>query len=138
MLNRNMIILIIGLMGVGSINAFITVTCYGSDGHIAVELLGHNHCMCPQTSEAGHVDKSAGGVETFAICHEHCRDTTVSSTLFIVAKKNVRFFAHNTVTASSILQSISNSSLSCTGNSSFGGDTLTSFFVPLRTVILLT
>jgi len=60
MQKQKVTILLIGLMCFSSVCGFSTVICRGSDGHIAVEPVVHNHCECPETTLADHQDKVAG------------------------------------------------------------------------------
>lgn len=138
MLNQKVTILLTGLMCFSSVSGFFTVMCHGSDGHIALEPFVHNHCECSEHSERSHQDTFAGTVIGSSATHDHCTDTIAASNMLIPVRKNVRLSLNDVFTANFFLKpkSIQTTSfLRCSGARSHE---LYSFFVPLRTIILLT
>ena len=130
-------ILLTGLMCFSSINGFFTVICHGSDGHIAVEPVIHNHCECPETSESGHQDMFAGIAVKSCRDHGHCADTIVTSDYIVPARKNIKSQLAEVFVQSPHQKSISNQMTSSFGHS-FSWDTeLSSFFRPLQSIIIL-
>jgi hypothetical protein len=124
-------------MSVSSTGGAFTAICHGSDGHIAVEPLLHNHCECPGTGEAVDQDKVAGSSIESAADHGHCRDSIAASNFIFSIRKNVKTSIHNVFSANIFLKSDSTHSKSFFGYLSAQNHDLSSFFTPLRTVILL-
>lgn len=134
MLEKKVTILLIGLMCFGSISGFFTVICHGSDGHVAVEPVVHNHCQCPET---GDEDKHGNIAITASDDHGHCRDSIASPDVIIPTRKNVRLSTHKVFTNNLALNPISTSPPSVFSRFTARGDDLSSFYSPLRTVVLL-
>jgi len=53
------------------------VLCMGSDGHVAIELAGHQHCPCSQGSKEAAHDTNAFAAEQEACCAP-CADIPLS------------------------------------------------------------
>lgn len=135
MLNQKTTILLLGLMCFSSVSGFYTVICLGSDGHIKVEAATHNHCPCPESGEiANQVVRPAIAP---SISHGHCKDTLLISNYVLPARKNIKLSLHNVFTAHFFLKSISLQTTSTFGHMAVRSNELSSFFAPLRTVILL-
>ena len=137
MLKQKVTILLIGFMCFSSVSGFFTVICHGSDGHIAVEPVDHNHCQCPETAQTGHRDKFSWAAIGSSADHDHCVDSIATSNIIIPARKNVRLSTHKVSTANLALKSNSTSSTSFFGHWAARGYDFSSFFTPLRSVILL-
>jgi len=131
-------ILLIGIVFLSPLSGFLTVICHGSDGHIAVEPLVHNHCECPEIGEAEHQDKIAGSSIESAADHGHCKDSIATSGLIFSTRKNVKTSIYKVFSANLFLKSNSTLSRSFFGYLSTRSHELSSFFTPLRTIILLT
>jgi hypothetical protein len=137
MVKYKLTILFIALMSVSSTSGAFTAICHGSDGHIAVEPLAHNHCECPETSEADDQDKAAGGSIVTATDHGHCKDSIATSNFIFSIRKNVKTSICKVFSANLFLKSNSTLNKSLFGYLSTQSHELSSFFTPLRTVILL-
>jgi hypothetical protein len=133
MLQRKAIICLLGLMCFSPVSGFLMVICHGSDGHMAVELAVHDHCECPEAGSSGEFAFVAVGSQTD---HEHCEDTIATSSVVVGVRKNIKQSIHKILTANL-------SPESDTSDSSFNhslarrGCGLSSFYRPLRTVIIL-
>ena len=130
MMRQKLTIVLLGLMWILSTRGFSTVTCYGADGHIAVEAIGHNHCQCPESGETGNDSVSIRA----SFDHDHCTDTMVPSNVFAPNSKStfqkvtvLTFVLHS-------LSSCSSPDLRCSTLHSFG---FSPFHTPLRTIVLL-
>lgn len=68
------------MLSVAANSTQAVVLCMGSDGHVAIELAGHQHCECsPGSEEAAH-DANAFAAEQEACC-EPCVDIPLSSAI---------------------------------------------------------
>ena len=134
---RKVTTLLIGLMCFSSVSGFFTVICHGSDGHIAVEPVVHNHCQCSETGETGDEDKYGRNAISASNGHGHCRDSIAFSDVIIPARKNVGLSTHKVFTNNLVLKPISTSTPSVISRFTAQNEGLSSFYAPLRTVILL-
>lgn len=133
MLKRKMTILLIGAMFFGPVGGFLSVICRGSDGHIAVEPVVHDHCEC---SEAGDGERPAGATTELSGQHGHCRDSIATSNAIAPAGKKVKRSIEKIATAEVFHKANAvdaSSGFSLTTNS----NDVSSFHGPLRTIILL-
>jgi len=137
MLKQKVTIMLMGLICFSSISGFSTVICHGSDGHIAVELLLHDHCECPETNESDSHYKSTAAKVVSSVEHDHCQDYLASSDVIVQVRKNVEFSAHKVITANFILKHTSNHTPSIFSRYSMWSNDLSSFYLPLRTIVLL-
>ena len=137
MLKRKVTILLIGLMCFSSVSGFFAVICHGPDGHIAVEPVVHNLCQCSETGETGDEDKYGRIAIVASDGHGHCRDSIASSDVIIPTRKNVRLLTHKVFTNNLVLKSISTSTPFVISRFTARSEGLSSFYAPLRTVVLL-
>ena len=133
MLKRKVTILLIGLMCFSSVSGFFTVICYGSDGHVAVESAGHNHCECDENE--GQERAAVRLIESAD--HDHCMDAIAISNITASTQKNIKLSTYKVFRATLFLQTVSTHTASGRGYSIATSDALSSFFTPLETVILL-
>lgn len=137
MLKQKVTILLIGLMCFSSVSGFFTVICHGSDGHIALEHVFHNHCECPEFGETGNQNTFNGIAIDVSRDHDHCKDTIATSNFFISKRKNSKLLTLKVFTTNFPLKSVSPYITSPPGYLFMKLDALSSFFTPLRTLILL-
>ena len=137
MVRYKTIILLVALMSVSSATGTFTAICHGSDGHIAVEPLVHNHCECPEAGEADSQDEFAGGSIGSDTDHGHCKDSIATSNFIFSIRKNLKTSIYKVFTANLFLKSISMHNRSFLGYMAGRNDEFSSFYAPLRTVILL-
>ena len=128
------ITLLIALICVSPINGLFTVICYGSDGHITVEPILHNHCDCHESEGGSHQKDSS---IAFSSDHSHCKDTLAASGVVISVRKNIKTQLAKVLVQSLYQKSISNHITSFSRHPLLWNTELSSFFTPLRTVILL-
>ena len=126
-----MTILLLGLMCFSSVSGFSTVICRGADGHIAVEPAVHTHCECPGDAKADEQDVFEAVVED-CVGHNSCTDAFPNSNC-VVPKAPT----YKVLTAIPFLKSISIHTTTFFGLMVAQHNELSSFFVPLRTVIIL-
>jgi len=136
MLKCNPTILLIALMCISSTSGAFTAICHGSDGHIAVEPLVHNHCACSKASQADS-HEFAGGSIVSVDDHGHCKDSIATSSYIFSTRKNVKTSIHKAFSANLFLNSAPTHSRSLSGYLAAESNELSSFYTPLRTVILL-
>jgi len=137
MTKDRLITLLIALLCIGPISSSFTVICYVSYGHIAVESILHDHCDCPE-SEGGsqQKDSSEAGVG-LSSNHSHCTDILATSSLVVSVRKNLKPQLVKVFVQGFCQKFISNL-MTSSFRYPFSWDTeLSSFFTPLRTVILL-
>jgi len=134
MLKRQMTILLIGLMCLSSVSGFSTVICQGSNGHIAVEPAFHNHC---QSSESTHQDEFSHQESDSPTGHNHCKDSISTSNYIVLKIENIKLLTHKIVQQNPILKSVSAHTTFSFGYVITKRDELSSFFEPLKTVVLL-
>ncbi len=132
-----MTILLIGLMCFNSVSGFFMVICHGSDGHIAVEPVIHNHCECSESGKSDHQDIFAGLAIESCSDHEHCTDTIVSSNYIVSATKNIKSQLAEVFVQTPCQKSTSNQITSSFGYPLSWDTELSSFFRPLRSIIIL-
>ena len=133
MIKKTIPILLIGMICVGSISGLFTVTCYGADGHVAVEPVTHNHCDCPETDGTSN-DKSGIGLSDD---HEHCTDSITTSNILSPNRKNSTSFPDKISALSCVLKSIAPFTPSVLGFYAIHRFDFSSFHTPLQTIILL-
>jgi len=136
MLTRKVTIWLLGLMCLSPVTGFLTVVCHGSDGHIGIESVTHNHCPCPETTETGNQDKFAAPAIHSSADHGHCRDTTAASSIVISARKNVKLSTQK-ILISHISRKVDAADASSDIGLAAYSNTSSAFHTPLRTVILL-
>ena len=137
MLKRKMTILLLGLMCFSSISGFFTVICHGSDGRVTVASIVHNHCKCTKTEETGDQNKSVDRAIDSYLGHGHCKDTLLTSSFIVPTRKNIKLSPCGVFTANIFLKLLSTHATSFSVYSVLPSNELSSFFVPLRTVIIL-
>ncbi len=138
MLKQRVTILLIGLICISHVSGFFTVICHGSDGHIAMEAIVHNHCECPETSETENYNGFMGHVIGLETDDNHCMDTPATSSLISSVQKNVKSSIYKTLATKYPLRSTPTQTTSFLGYLTARSYELAPFFAPLRTVILLT
>ena len=112
------------------------VICYGSNGHIAIEPLLHNHCHCAEADE----DESVRQVDraySFTGDHSHCEDTLATSQSIVAVRKDIDSqFAE--IFVQGLRQKSTFNLTTFFFRLPFSWDTeSTSFFTPLQSIILL-
>ena len=137
MLKRKSTILLTGIMCFSSVSGLFSVICHGSNGHVAVKSLFYSHCKCPESDAAGIQNNFSESVIELSTDHNHCRDTLVTSNLVVPARKNIKLPTHEVIAVSFLLKPISSYTASFSGDLSAWCTEFSSFFMPLRTVILL-
>ena len=136
MLKRKVIICLLGLMCLSPISGFLTVVCHGSDGHIAIESVVHNHCPYPEATETDNRDKFAAPTIHSSEDHDHCRDTIAASSIVISARKNVKLSTQKILISHIYRKADTTNASSDIGLAAYS-NTSSAFHTPLRTVILL-
>ncbi len=136
MLNQKITILLLWLMYFSSVNGFSTVICRGADGHIAVEPAAHNHCECPRDGKADEQNVFGAVVEA-CVGHNSCTDTLPNSNYVVPVRQTIKVPTHKVLTAIPFLKSISIHTTSFFGYLVAQRNELSSFFMPLQTVIIL-
>ena len=137
MIKNKVITLLIALMCVSPISGLFTVICYGSDGHIAVEHIGHDHCDCPESGGGSYEKASSKSCIGLSCNHSHCKDSLANSIAVISVRKNIKPQLAK-VFAQSLYQKSSSDHMTSSFRYSLLWNTeLSSFFAPLRTIILL-
>ena len=111
------------------------VLCYGSDGHVAMEPVFHNHC--PEPDHTGNQNNSSESEADLSFEHSYCKDTITASDFYVLAQKNHVISLLKIVTTNSFLKAVSPDVSSHLRYSDMNNDQLSPFFTPLRTVILL-
>ena len=137
MIKDKVITLLIALMCVSPISGSFTVICYGSDGHIAIETILHGHCDCPESDENGRQRDSNGSLILFSSDHSHCKDILAASSVVISVRKNIKPQLAKLFVQGLYQKSISNHMTSSFRHPLLWNTELSSFFTPLRTIILL-
>jgi hypothetical protein len=137
MLKRKAKIWLVGLMCVSFVSGFSTVICHGSNGHIAVEPIIHDHCECSETDQNSKESKFAGTTVESSIAHEHCRDLIAAPNVLLPKRKNVKPATHKIFTAKLHLKSNLVYTPSFFNSFATQSDQVILFYTPLRTVILL-
>ena len=137
MLKQRVTILLIGLMCLSSVSGFFKVTCHGSDGHVAVEPVFHNHCECPEPEHTDNRNDSSESGADFSFEHSHCKDTITASDFYVLAQKNQKTTLLKIITTNYFLKSVSSNISLHLRYSDTRHDQFSPFFTHLRTVILL-
>jgi uncharacterized membrane protein len=127
-------ILLAALVGIVFSSSVSTVLCQGDDGHKAIETSLHNHC--PSHAEHGENDGEHGHGRSLAQTHNHCSDTVLTTNLVVSEQKTVS--KTKLTVANNISQKMSDSSANAASkiNNCWNIES-TSFFTPLRTIVLL-
>lgn len=133
MIKDKLLILFIALMCVSPVSSSFMVICYGNDGHVSIESADHDHCDCPG-SEAplSHEQESSNGLSSD---HSHCTDTLAASSIVISGLKKQRLakvFAQNLYQKPIFARITTSCERLFSSNTEFS-----SFFAPLRTIIIL-
>ena len=137
MRSQKMTLLLLGLMCFSSISGFFTVICHGSDGHVMVVPAVHNRCECSESGESSS-QYTLGGITTESSAdHGHCSDSLLDSDFIVAARKNIKLSPHEVYTANFFLKPNSACFPSVFSSFAMQSDDLSSFYAPLRTVILL-
>lgn len=137
MFKKKVTIMFVGLMCFSSVSGFLTVICQGSDGHVAVEALVHDHCECPETDEGGHHNGVVAAMAVSSADHDHCKDYVVGSGIIIQTRESIQFPSHKVFSANFILKQFSTHTPSVFSCSSAWSNEVSSFYAPLRTIVLL-
>ena len=138
MCKRNVTVLIIALMCFSPVTGSFTVMCHNADGHVALEPAIHNHCVCPDFGETALRNGFAESAAEPSRDHRHCIDIPLTSNILISVQKNHKL-PINKVSICSAYQSEMNSYAASSFPCLFSRDAeWTSFFTPLRTIVLLT
>ena len=132
MLKQKITILLLGLF-FSPLTGFLTVLCHGSDGHTAVEPVIHNHCECPETSAQGELAEFS--IE-FSADHGHCTDSAGTLNIIVATQKKTRHSTSKIVIGNFFLKSDLSHIWSVYGLT-LRNQEFSSFYTPLRTVILL-
>ena len=120
-----------------SVSGFFAVICHGSDGHIAVEPVPHNHCRCPEPDERGNQDELGRSVVALSTDHKHCRDVPADSDVIFSVRKNEKTSTYKAIAAKLFVKSILGRTTSFTKCPCARCSEESSFFGPLRTIVLL-
>ena len=137
MIKQKVTILLTGLICFSSFSGLFTVVCHGFDGHVAVEAVGHDHCGCSEAGGNGNQREVLGAGVGLSTGHGHCRDTVAVSNFIVPAGKNIKLSPVKAFTVNHFLNSISTQATSFFGYRAAGSGEFSSFFEPLRTIILL-
>jgi hypothetical protein len=137
MIKDKVITLLVAMMCVSPMSGSSTVICYGSDGHIAVEPILHDHCDCPESDEDDHRIDSNSSLILFTCDHSHCKDLLAISSAVISDRKNDKPRLTKAFVQSFNQKSIPKNTTSSFTYPFFRDTELFSFFTPLRTIILL-
>lgn len=131
-----MTIMVAGLICLSSISGLFTVVCQTADGHRAVEPVWHNHCDCSEADGGSHQENTSKAGIDISSDHSHCRDSLVTSNVIMSVRKIrpqvVKVFVQN------LYQKLITEHITSAFRYPVLWNTeLSSFFTPLRTVILL-
>ena len=137
MLKRKVTILLMGLICIGCVSGSFTVICHGPDGHVAIEPVVHNHCECPETGQNEKQNKYAETTIDFSADHEHCKDTVVTPNILLPIRKNVKPSTLKIFIAKLIPKPILAYTPSFLSRFATQSGELSSFHMPLRSIILL-
>jgi hypothetical protein len=133
MIKKAIPIWLIGLIIWGSTSGLFTVICHGADGHIGLEPATHSHCDCPETDKTSSHESGVG----LSNAHDHCTDSTATSTILTPIRKSGFSFPDKIFTLDSILKSIAPCTSSILNYCAVRGYDLSSFHTPLQTIVLL-
>jgi hypothetical protein len=137
MIKEKIITLLIALICVSPISGSFTVICHGANGHIAIEPVWHNHCECPESDGSGHQKKISEFGVNLSSDHSHCKDTLAASGVVFSVRKNTKTQLTKVFVLGLYQKSISNHITSSFRYPLLWNTELSSFFTPLRTIILL-
>ena len=137
MVRTNLIALLLAFICIGPISNPFTVICYGSDGHIAMEPIFHNHCECPKADENTIQKDCSSSSILLSYHHSHCKDSPLTSSVVVSARKNIKLQLAKVFVQGFYQKSTSNHVTSSFRSPVLWGTELSSFFMPLRTIILL-
>lgn len=138
MTKQKLTILLIGIMCLSPVSGLCAVLCHCSDGYVAVTPLFGSLCECPQSDVNGIAARLSD--ESFIESsndHDCCKDSVAPSNIIVFTQKNTAFPISKVITAYVLVKPISSQTSHLTGSLSAGCTKLSSFFLPLRTVILL-
>jgi len=137
MIKHKIIILLSVSICFSHVNGLFTVICHGANGHIAVEPVSHNHCECHESDGSGHQKEiSESGIDLSSE-HSHCKDTLAASGVVFSVRKNTKTQLDKVFVQGLYQKSISNHMISSFRYPLLWNTELSSFFTPLRTVIIL-
>ena len=136
MMKEKIVTLFIAFLCVGFITSSFTVICHGSDGHIALEPVAHNHCLCPESNENVPQGDSNDSLILFTNGHSHCKDILAASSIIISIRK-IKPQLAKVFVQGLYIKSISNHVSSSFKYPLLWNTELSSFFTPLRSIILL-
>ena len=137
MIKHEIMILLLVSICFSPVNGLSMVICHGANGHIAVEPVWHNHCGCPESGETGHQENSHESGINLSNAHSHCKDILVTSGLTVSVRKNIKPQLAKVLVQSLYQKSISNHMTSSFRYPLLWNTELSSFFTPLRTIVLL-
>jgi hypothetical protein len=138
MTKQKLTILLIGIMCLSPVSGLCAVLCHCSDGYVTVTPLLGNLCECPQSDVSGIAARlSDESLIESSTDHDCCIDSVAPSNNIIFAQKNTTFPTSNVIAAYVLVKPVSSQTSHLTGSLSAGCTKLPSFFLPLKTVILL-
>jgi hypothetical protein len=133
---KKCIIVFLSLLIVGN-SAHLKVLCFGADGHVELESAFHKCCEEPDNSSAPDQNELSykAGHETCRHC-EPCIDIPISNDMLQISNTPEKIITKFPVPTTNMLIDIDklDSSVYNSASKSF---TDTSYFIPLRTVVLL-
>ncbi|MBN2591381.1 MAG: hypothetical protein JXA96_16065 [Sedimentisphaerales bacterium] len=118
----------------------MTVICHGSDGHISIEAVSHNHCDCSTENELNsEVQDNPSEINIFLSSeHIHCTDTLAVFNLYVIKSINLKSSILKVLNTDSFSSHIKFNNYSLDSYLISNIDNLPDFFIPLQTIILLT
>jgi hypothetical protein len=131
------IMLLMALLCVGPISGSFAVMCCGSDGHVAVEPIFHDHCDCPEADESGGQTDSDGSLIPSSDGHCHCEDAPITSDAVLSVRDNTKLEVPKVFVQDLCQKSTSDCMTNPFSCPLSWSAELSSFFAPLRTIILL-
>ncbi len=137
MIKTKVITLLIALMCVSPVSGSFMVICYGGDGHVAVEPVGHDHCACAESEGSSHEKDSGESSIGCSSDHGHCKDVPASSSVVISDRKKIKSQISKVFGQSLCQRSFSNHMTFSFRYPITWNAELSSFFTPLGTIILL-
>ncbi len=138
MTKQKLTILLIGIMCLSPLSGLCAVLCHCSDGYVAVTPLFGSLCECPESDVTGSQARlSDESLIELSTDHDCCKDSVVPSNIIVFAPKNTTLPTSNVIAAHFLLKPVLSQTVPLPGSLSAGCPELSSFFLPLRTVILL-
>jgi hypothetical protein len=137
MLKQKITILLVTLICISFLGGLFTVICHGSDGHVAIETSVHSHCECPETDQNNERNKYGETTRVFSVDHEHCKHTTLAPNVLIPIRKNIKPAISKIFIAELTLKPVLAQTPSFFGCFAAYSSELSSFYTPLRSIILL-